>query len=782
MMRSMYSGVAGLRNHQTRMDVLGNNIANVNTTGYKKSRVVFKDTFYQASRGASRPTTERGGTNPMAVGLGMTTASIDQIHTPAPTTTTNKTTDMAVDGNGYFAVNAGSNRYYTRAGAFDFDTDGNLVSTSNGYKVQGWTTGRIVDPATGNWTVPTNAELGNISLLSFKTLEPNTTTEMKFSGNLDSTTNLNPAANEVQTLIFGTLPSAGMFRLQMDGQTTAMIDANGTHAQIAARIQTALEALSNVGTGNVAVATQGATGFQLTFQGALANTDVAQVQFLDGSLALNGTGPTITTTNGSAAVANEVVGLDLDGATGGTYTLNYNGNTTAPIAWNATNVQVQAALIAADPSLNGNINVIAPGPGVYEYQITFGGTLANSNRPDIVMDDTLLTGGAGNGVATVTTQGLAAFNETVGINLNGATQGYYSLTYGGAGSTASLASNSTDAQIQAALIAAYPALNGNISVAGGVVTFINGLGNQDVANALTITGVAAYNGVNPTTSTVTPAWNQLATPTAANSVITSRDIFDSLGNKRTVYFRFIKYNIDNTIPNSPVSNWACDMSLNPLFETAAGYNAATDMVNVDVTTGAPTASLPNDPRRIVRLTGLNFDKDGIAIGGQPDPSPLVLTVDRDSVSARDITFDIDFNSINQYNGKSTAWAESQNGYKAGSLTSYSIGTDGTITGIYDNDETRSLARVALFTFENPAGLKQNGASLFTESSNSGLARQGAPGEGGTGAIIPGSLEMSNVDLSEEFTDMIVTQRGFQANSRIITTSDEMLQELVNLKR
>ena len=118
----------------------------------------------------------------------------------------------------------------------------------------------------------------------------------------------------------------------------------------------------------------------------------------------------------------------------------------------------------------------------------------------------------------------------------------------------------------------------------------------------------------------------------------------------------------------------------------------------------------------------------------------------------------------------------------GSLKSLSVGIDGVITGAYDNGTTKSLAQVALATFQNPSGLNQVGGTLFQESANSGKANSGAPCIQGRGKIAPSSLEMSNVDLSEEFTDMIVTQRGFQANSRIITTSDEMLQELVNLKR
>jgi len=118
----------------------------------------------------------------------------------------------------------------------------------------------------------------------------------------------------------------------------------------------------------------------------------------------------------------------------------------------------------------------------------------------------------------------------------------------------------------------------------------------------------------------------------------------------------------------------------------------------------------------------------------------------------------------------------------GNLTSFTIGQDGTILGVYDNGTSKNLARVAIANFQNPAGLTQVGSSLFQVSNNSGDPMIGAPGDQGMGALIPSSLEMSNVDLSEEFTDMIVTQRGFQANSRIITTSDEMLQELVNLKR
>jgi len=125
---------------------------------------------------------------------------------------------------------------------------------------------------------------------------------------------------------------------------------------------------------------------------------------------------------------------------------------------------------------------------------------------------------------------------------------------------------------------------------------------------------------------------------------------------------------------------------------------------------------------------------------------------------------------------------SQNGYSSGVLNGYAIDKAGIITGRYSNGLTKQLAQVALANFNNPGGMVKAGENLYNSSNNSGAAQIGTAGAGGRGDISPGKLEMSNVDLSQEFTDMIITQRGFQANSRIITTSDEMLQELVNLKR
>ncbi|HRZ89838.1 MAG TPA: flagellar hook-basal body complex protein, partial [Spirochaetia bacterium] len=138
MMRSLYSGVSGLQNHQVRMDVLGHNIANVNTTGYKKNRVNFQDLLYQQMSGAARPNEEVGGVNPKEIGLGMSIASVDTIHTQGSLQTTGVMTDIAIQGNGFFVLQKGDSRFFTRAGAFGLDRDGRLVNPANGYRVQGW--------------------------------------------------------------------------------------------------------------------------------------------------------------------------------------------------------------------------------------------------------------------------------------------------------------------------------------------------------------------------------------------------------------------------------------------------------------------------------------------------------------------------------------------------------------------------------------------------------------------------------------------------------------------
>lgn len=152
------------------------------------------------------------------------------------------------------------------------------------------------------------------------------------------------------------------------------------------------------------------------------------------------------------------------------------------------------------------------------------------------------------------------------------------------------------------------------------------------------------------------------------------------------------------------------------------------------------------------------------------------------VTVAGATMDFDFGQTTGLASASQVTLRDQNGFPPGSLEGYSIGTDGVITGQFSNGLTRALGQVAVATFTNPAGMTRSAGNLWDPSVNSGTASVGAPDSNGRGAINAGYLEQSNVDISQEFTDLIVTQRGFQANTKIVTTVDEMLQELISIKR
>ena len=178
MMRSLFAGVSGLKSHQTRMDVIGNNISNINTVGFKSSRVTFSDMLSQTQTGASSPAANLGGTNPKQIGLGAAVASIDLIFNDGSPQATGKNTDVALSGNGLFVLKSGENYYYTRDGAFEFDAQGNYVLPGSGYYVQGW---NAVDGS-----LNTNAPTTNIIVPAGKTMSATATSAVEFNGNLNS--------------------------------------------------------------------------------------------------------------------------------------------------------------------------------------------------------------------------------------------------------------------------------------------------------------------------------------------------------------------------------------------------------------------------------------------------------------------------------------------------------------------------------------------------------------------------------------------------------------------
>lgn len=232
-------------------------------------------------------------------------------------------------------------------------------------------------------------------------------------------------------------------------------------------------------------------------------------------------------------------------------------------------------------------------------------------------------------------------------------------------------------------------------------------------------------------------------------------VYDSLGNAHELVINYWK-----TAANDSDSDWSYEVQEKTIDEEG-------NIEYVDVSEGGEGE--------------LTFDSSGKLV--IPTSDPVFAQIKIVSKGAADILIDPDFSSITQFAADCSVKPTDVDGYPTGNLVTFNIGSDGVLTGVYSNGQQQSLGMIALASFSNPAGLQKVGDNLFIPTTNSGEFNKGLQaGAEGVGTLSPGTLEMSNVDLSREFTDMIVTQRGFQANSRIITTSDEMLQELVNLKR
>ncbi len=462
MMRSLYSGVSGLQNHQVRMDVIGNNISNINTVGFKKGRVNFQDLLSQTMAGASRPTVEIGGVNPKQVGLGMNIASIDTIHTQGSLQTTGVMTDLAIQGSGFFVMRSGDKQFFTRAGAFGLDENGTLVNPANGMRLQGW----MAETIGGETLINTAAEIGDLIIPVGGKDEASPTTEVYLASNLDKRTPLIPAGAGAEEILEGTWSTS----------------------------------------------------------------------------------------------------FDIYDSFGNIHTLQINF-TRVP----GVNNRWQAEVIV-DPEAEEPTNTL----------IEIG---EENNETNTFFIDF-------NNLGT-----LAAISDAQGDTLN----------------------------------------EGNLQV----------------------------------------------------------------------------------------------------------------QVGFDV----PEATIPPGEEAVRQNFTLNLGEVGSAV-----------------------------NAVTQFASKSTTKVFEQNGYPMGYLESFKIDQNGIITGVYSNGTNRVLGQIALAGFINPGGLEKAGENTYVVSNNSGEPLIGPSGAEGRGKFIAGALEMSNVDLAEAFTDMIVTQRGFQANSRTIITSDQMLQELLTLKR
>ena len=706
MMRSLFSGISGLKGHQTRMDVVGHNISNVNTTGFKASRVTFADTLYQTTSGSSAPQGNLGGINPKQIGLGANVASIDTIFGDASVQGTGKNTDVALAGNGLFMVKNNSGTYYTRSGAFEFDANGNYVMSGNGSFVQGWM-------ARENGELVTTEQPGNITIKAGKSMQPQMTTSATYLNNLNADTKGYEIASIVAKYKDGTQKSLASYKQGAVGVMSLGTDKNKTvplDDEVAAYKFTTNDPLADK---------------------ALFKTTVT-------SLTPNGKNIGLTLKNdGDSYNIGVVNGTSLDNVefdinSGGPYsigqkyyltgTIDTNGVTTSGSTPGVTELTLKDAQIVdaagnTVKALTGKtIKVKVPTPSDFTY--------ADGNKPKFGMTISKMEAEKDVKVATPNTYSNDAKldeNEctTTVTSPNFATGKRYVVTE----------------QNQEYIY------KGRHNGDDGIVNKVQRDSKKEDTVTLTMKNgqvfTAATNGEYKVGGMYYPP------------SVTTFTVYDSLGGAHSVPLTFRK---------TGANEW--DMSLGG--SDTYTYKEANGM--------EVTATLTK--------TTLKFDQTGRYVSGDATVSMTYKREGEEEPKQHKVT--VSLGALTQYSGSSTIKAESD-GNAEGVLKSVSIDKTGTITGVYSNGKIKAEAQLAVAQFNNPAGLTRSGGNLFETSNNSGAANVKTATDLGC-TITPSALEMSNVDIADQFSDMIVTQRGFQANSKTITVGDEMLETLINMKR
>lgn len=307
-------------------------------------------------------------------------------------------------------------------------------------------------------------------------------------------------------------------------------------------------------------------------------------------------------------------------------------------------------------------------------------------------------------------------------------------------------------------------------VAAKATTYENFEGNLD--NGIEALDATTFAGLKYTPGATATAADVLDIPKDAEYWETTATVYDALGGKHTLKYTFIRgiSANGNLTPVSPDTDLSNNWGVFIQNQDTKQYFTKTGAEG----TGANLADI---------LVPLEFNSDGsLNLANSINANgALSLTVSAMN-GATAFPVKVDFSDLTQFANESNAAVTGSDGYPQGSLDTFSIGPTGEINGIFTNGMSKVIGKVALAAFKNPAGLEKTAENMYQVTPNSGDPIIGVPGSSGLGSINSGTLEMSNVDISNEFAEMISTQRGFQANSRIITTSDEMLQELVNLKR
>jgi flagellar hook-basal body protein len=990
MLRSLNSGVTGLINHQTRMDVIGNNISNVNTIGYKNRRVTFGESFSQMVKGATRTESQAGGTNAMQIGLGVQVSSVDMITGQGTLTNTGRTFDLAIDGNAFFGVSDGQNTYYTRNGAFQLDSEGYIVIPTNGMVLQG----RMAD-AFGNF--PPGTAIGNMKIPMSQQAPAKATTNVEIMRNLPmdgdakgnvqytqkflhpadsirlagANSNGNPDIDPGKTagtplsslfnsngdylnikegdtisiswydkasIEVGVTPKAAEFHFLvqkppnerdengdlidwgniLNAETRSWQDPDGIPSpNNIAKVYTLddlLKAMQNAINSVVASGSIAGEGVRLELQ------DDGSIKFINDGKNYGQAEPTGTKTatdnifrfnvTSSNPLSKSPLGLAFNfGSYVGPGIPNtaYEpvGNTTSimwanalprsvpnyivdtydnPVPADANGRPLYASLDgtsyylvdANDPPqpIHANGTPIGTDPWVW-FNPHSTGVLDWSDAPTQTRKQGTITvyipanndGPAG---ATVPLYRVPSADElnpakTATFDPTLVKGVYYAIDVDGdiikiAGSpviydlhkptTPPLVAGDGSTHVpgvdgrewgqvpkkgelalsdkllrpveQFDYLSQVLDANGNkLNLdPGDSISFDGSIGRNKVQSRdLAITNTTLFDDIMAHLGTTFkapgdyPDRDGTPLPTVSISMDgdpTTNPMFGSLVIRSLTGADFAINNLTtsfidgNRASGIPPSNFIANMGMleKEKARDCASFDIPLDVYDDGGTAHTLTITFTHTGRNgewewsasfpgneiIEPGTGKGrvfFGLDNTVSSWLYDGGGSQLIVNpRNGSGTMRITLDPgkDSKGLTQYDADATVAFRGQNGYPSGALVEVSINAFGLVEGRFSNGTARAIGQIMVVDFANPGGLIDLADCIFTTSANSGDPVWGRPKTQSSSELKPGALEMSNVDLGMEFTNMITTQRGYQANSRIVTVSDSMLEELVNLKR
>ncbi|EAH8923134.1 flagellar hook protein FlgE [Campylobacter coli] len=852
MMRSLWSGVSGLQAHQVAMDVEGNNISNVNTKGFKYSRADFGTMFSQTVKIATAPTDGRGGSNPLQIGLGVSVSSTTRIHSQGSVQTTNKNTDVAINGDGFFMVSddGGLTRYLTRDGDFKLDAYGNFVNNA-GFVVQGWNI---------NWdnqTIDSSRSPQNIFIDPGMHIPAAKSTEVAIKANLNSGLNIGTSSrnlyaldsvhgwnnktqrpedeNDTGTTQFYTTSKNAVEVTEKGVDAGSLFNANGTGLNLRegqgiwvsyadAKFTTDRANGANVFDPNLTVAQQNNVIFwgnkdisvtlDINLNGVRIQND--NIRSLDEAIAYINTFTAPTDTRDGTGVKAvkkadgsgiEFVNDNADGTTdnmknidltvnvgnsaGERNTINYDANTGvfSPQGGNLTTAQNDTDWIAGAAQVGQpqNVKVVTAHKYIYSSNpVTIppminpdGGPAFqpnNGNRPTDPASANYWD--AIQGSLKNTTE--RTFRTTEDLRELLQRDARYGVDYNGSGiidnATPTFDVNDINQAVKVVVTE-----NGNFAISNANETSTIPANAGAGANAATTNpknmsfNITAYSNKQGTVSTndaFTKIFKAFDGPLVIGNQIKESEqlklsafsagleIYDSLGSKHTLEVQFVKQSTTQDGGNE----WQMIIRVPEPAEINTTGEGPTNII-------VGTARFNNDgslasytPRTI------NFSPNNGAAPNQQIKLSFGTSGSNDGLVSS--------------NSASTLTGQATDGYTSGNLKPEAIRVDdkGNILGEFTNGKTFAVAKIAMASVANNSGLEEIGGNLFKVTANSGNIVVGEAGTGGRGEMKTSALEMSNVDLSRSLTELIIIQRGYQANSKTISTSDQMLQTLIQLKQ